>query len=38
VRAYEKAGFQSGRVVDTPDGLALLMIRDPMISNHDPQP
>ena len=29
VRAYEKAGFQSGRVVDTPDGPALLMVRNP---------
>jgi aminoglycoside 6'-N-acetyltransferase len=28
VRAYAKAGFQSGRVVDTPDGPALLMVRD----------
>jgi aminoglycoside 6'-N-acetyltransferase len=29
VRAYAKAGFQSDRVVDTPDGLALLMVRNP---------
>lgn len=29
VRAYEKAGFQSDRVVDTPDGPALLMVRNP---------
>ena len=29
VRAYAKAGFQSGHVVDTPDGPALLMVRDP---------
>lgn len=29
VRAYAKAGFQSDRVVDTPDGPALLMVRDP---------
>jgi aminoglycoside 6'-N-acetyltransferase len=29
VRAYAKAGFQSGRVVDTPDGPALLMVRNP---------
>jgi aminoglycoside 6'-N-acetyltransferase len=28
IRAYEKAGFQRGRLVDTPDGIALLMIRD----------
>jgi aminoglycoside 6'-N-acetyltransferase len=27
VRAYTKAGFQSDRVVDTPDGPALLMVR-----------
>jgi aminoglycoside 6'-N-acetyltransferase len=29
VRAYERAGFQKGRMVDTPDGLALLMVRNP---------
>ena len=29
LRAYEKAGFQRDHVVDTPDGPALLMIRDP---------
>jgi len=29
VRAYEKAGFRRDRLVDTPDGTALLMIRDP---------
>jgi aminoglycoside 6'-N-acetyltransferase len=28
VKAYEKAGFQKSRLVDTPDGLALLMVRD----------
>jgi aminoglycoside 6'-N-acetyltransferase len=28
VRAYAKAGFQRDRIVDTPDGLALLMVRD----------
>jgi aminoglycoside 6'-N-acetyltransferase len=28
VRAYTKAGFQSDRVVDTPDGPALLMVRN----------
>jgi aminoglycoside 6'-N-acetyltransferase len=28
VRAYEKAGFRKDRVVDTPDGAALLMTRD----------
>jgi aminoglycoside 6'-N-acetyltransferase len=28
IRAYEKAGFRSDREVDTPDGRALLMIRD----------
>jgi aminoglycoside 6'-N-acetyltransferase len=29
VRAYAKAGFQTDRLVDTPDGPALLMVRDP---------
>jgi len=29
VRAYAKAGFRSERHVDTPDGPALLMVRDP---------
>jgi aminoglycoside 6'-N-acetyltransferase len=29
VRAYANAGFKSDRVVDTPDGPALLMIRNP---------
>ncbi len=29
VRAYAKAGFQSDRIVDTPDGPALLMVRNP---------
>ncbi len=28
IRAYEKAGFARDRLVETPDGLALLMIRD----------
>ena len=28
IRAYEKAGFQHDRIVDTPDGPALLMVRD----------
>ena len=28
IRAYAKAGFQNDRLVDTPDGLALLMVRD----------
>ena len=28
IRAYEKAGFARDRLVDTPDGIALLMIRD----------
>ena len=28
-RAYEKAGFRRDRLVKTPDGTALLMIRDP---------
>ncbi len=29
VRAYDKAGFRSEHVVDTPDGPALLMVRNP---------
>ena len=29
IRAYEKAGFSTEGVVDTPDGLALLMVRHP---------
>ncbi len=29
IRAYEKAGFCRDRIVDTPDGPALLMVRDP---------
>jgi aminoglycoside 6'-N-acetyltransferase len=28
IRAYEKAGFQRDRMVDTPDGLSLLMVRN----------
>jgi aminoglycoside 6'-N-acetyltransferase len=28
VRAYEKAGFERDRLVDTPDGPALLMVRN----------
>ena len=28
IRAYEKAGFRKDRLVDTPDGRALLMVRD----------
>lgn len=28
IKAYEKAGFRGGRVVDTPDGPVLLMARD----------
>jgi aminoglycoside 6'-N-acetyltransferase len=28
VRAYEKAGFENERMVDTPDGPALLMVRN----------
>jgi aminoglycoside 6'-N-acetyltransferase len=28
VRAYEKAGFRPQRLVDTPEGIALLMYRD----------
>jgi aminoglycoside 6'-N-acetyltransferase len=29
IRAYEKAGFIKDRIVETPDGPALLMVRDP---------
>jgi aminoglycoside 6'-N-acetyltransferase len=29
VRAYAKAGFQRERVIETPDGPALLMVRNP---------
>ncbi len=29
ILAYEKAGFRRDRLVETPDGTALLMIRDP---------
>ena len=29
VRAYAKAGFRSERLIETPDGPALLMVRDP---------
>ena len=29
IRAYEKAGFARDRMVDTPDGPALLMVRNP---------
>ena len=28
IRAYQKAGFRQHRLVDTPDGRALLMVRD----------
>ena len=28
IRAYEKAGFRKDAVVDTPDGVALLMVRN----------
>jgi aminoglycoside 6'-N-acetyltransferase len=28
VKAYEKAGFQKSRLVNTPDGRAVLMVRD----------
>ena len=28
IRAYEKAGFRAGNIVETPDGPALLMIRE----------
>jgi aminoglycoside 6'-N-acetyltransferase len=33
IRAYEKAGFRKERLVSTPDGDALLMVRDPMVRN-----
>jgi aminoglycoside 6'-N-acetyltransferase len=36
VRAYAKAGFQSDRLVDTPDGPALLMVRDALVSRSNP--
>jgi aminoglycoside 6'-N-acetyltransferase len=29
IRAYAKAGFRRDRLVETPDGTALLMVRDP---------
>jgi aminoglycoside 6'-N-acetyltransferase len=29
VSAYEKAGFEKAHMVDTPDGPALLMVRNP---------
>ena len=29
IRAYEKAGFVRDRMVETPDGIALLMVRNP---------
>jgi aminoglycoside 6'-N-acetyltransferase len=29
IHAYEKAGFCREKIVDTPDGPALLMVRDP---------
>ena len=28
IRAYEKAGFAKDKLVDTPDGIALLMVRN----------
>jgi aminoglycoside 6'-N-acetyltransferase len=28
IRAYEKAGFEKDRMVETPDGPVLLMVRD----------
>jgi aminoglycoside 6'-N-acetyltransferase len=28
IRAYEKAGFLRDKIVDTPDGISLLMVRD----------
>jgi aminoglycoside 6'-N-acetyltransferase len=35
IRAYEKAGFRSEQVVDTPDGPALLMVRDRILRHDD---
>src|SRR5229473_3580079 len=29
IRAYQKAGFEKDRMVETPDGRALLMVRNP---------
>jgi aminoglycoside 6'-N-acetyltransferase len=29
IRSYEKAGFRRERIVETPDGAALLMVREP---------
>ena len=29
VRSYAKAGFRGERLVETPDGTALFMVRDP---------
>jgi aminoglycoside 6'-N-acetyltransferase len=29
IRAYEKAGFHRSNIIDTPDGPALLMVRNP---------
>ena len=29
IRAYEKAGYSKDRIVDTPDGPALLMVYPP---------
>jgi len=29
IRAYEKAGFEKVDLIDTPDGIALLMVRNP---------
>jgi aminoglycoside 6'-N-acetyltransferase len=35
IRAYEKAGFQRERIVDTPDGIALLMACDSRPATHE---
>jgi aminoglycoside 6'-N-acetyltransferase len=29
IRAYQKAGFQKSHLVDTSEGVALLMVRNP---------
>ena len=36
VRAYEKAGFHRDRMVDTPDGPALLMVRNAGMETPEP--
>jgi aminoglycoside 6'-N-acetyltransferase len=38
VRAYQKAGFEKDRMVDTPDGPALLMVRNTWRRAYRPDP